>query len=55
MLGPLFAAFLCGVFFCPLVNISHLSTGVENTVPGNKGQNGFVVLQNLQQNNIVWN
>ena len=50
MLGPLFAAFLCGVSFCPIVNISHLSIGVGNTVLGNKGQNSFVVLQKLQHN-----
>ena len=47
MLGPLFAAFLCGVSFYLLVNISHLSIAVENTVLGNKSQNGFVLLQNL--------
>ena len=50
MLRPLFAAFLSGVSFCPLVNILHLSISIENTVPGNKGQNGFVVLQNLKHN-----
>ena len=48
MFRQLFAAFLCGVSLSPLVNISHLSIGVENTVPGNKGRHGFVLLQNLQ-------
>ena len=50
MLRPLFAAFFvwCAFLF---VGQHFTSIGVENTVPGNKGQNGFVLLQNNNNNN----